>query len=371
MKKLFILFAVALLGVGNILEAQSQDSEINPIITSLPFLRIMPDARGGALGDGGIALSGDANSMHLNASRLAFVENEMSVGLTYVPWLRTLGLNDTYLAYISGYRKLDEIQTVGLSFRYFSYGSINFTDINGIDIGQANPNDIEIAAAYARKLSDNFSIAATLKFLYSNLAAGQFVAGQNVTNGVAGAADLSFTYKKDLNVGAYGSELTVGAAFTNLGSKISYRENQEDFLPANMGIGIAYKLYLDDYNTLTFLTDINKYLVPTPCNTCTEDPPGTVGAIFSSFNDAPDGFNEELREFYYSFGAEYFYNDQFAIRAGYFFEDATKGARKFFTLGLGLKYNVLGLDFSYLITSGQRNPLDNTFRFSLTYELRQ
>lgn len=352
----------------------------NTVVTAVPFLRIVSDARSGAMGDVGIAISPDANAMHFNASKLVFAEEDLGISATYTPWLRALGLNDVYLAYLTGYYKLDDLQALGIGLRYFSLGSIQFTDPNGEPLNTGRPNEFEIAAAYSRKLTDKFSAALTAKFIYSNLAAGQQVEGETIEPGVAGAADISFTYQTPIDMAKGESNLRIGLALTNIGSKITYtRSLDRDFLPTNFGLGAAWELQLDDYNSLTFATDINKLLVPTPCQgaDCDLDGDGrfdykdqsSISGIFSSWSDAPDGFSEELKELMFSFGAEYWYDKQFAVRAGYFYEHAQKGNRKFFTVGLGLKYNIFGLNFSYLIpTTNQRNPLDNTLRFSLLFD---
>lgn len=353
----------------------------NAVTSGVLFLRITPDARSGAMGDVGIGLSPDANAMHFNSSKLAFATEPFSIGITYTPWLRNLGLSDVYLAYLSGYRKLNDLQTVGFSLRYFSLGSINFTDVNGEPLGTGNPNEFELKGAYARKLSDRLAVGIGGKFIYSNLAAGQRVngTGEQINAGVAGAADISLTYE---NMDLDNSNLRIGVAITNIGSKITYtRSVNRDFLPANLGIGAAWQFELDTYNKLTIATDINKALTPTPCigNDCDEDGDGVldyrqkspVSALFGSFTDYNDavGFKEEIRELSYSFGLEYWYDDQFAVRAGYYTEHQTKGARQFLTVGLGLKYNIFGLNFSYLVpTTNQRNPLDNTLRFSLLFD---
>lgn len=352
----------------------------NTVVTAVPFLRIISDARSGAMGDAGIAISADPNAMHFNASKLAFAEEDLAVSATYTPWLRALGLNDVYLAYLTAYKKLDDLQTLGFGLRYFSLGSIQFTDPNGQPLNTGRPNEFEVALAYSRKLSENFSAALTGKFIFSNLAAGQIVEGETIEPGIAGAADLSFTYRNEIDLNNADSELTLGLALSNIGSKITYTNSlNRDFLPANFGLGAAWKVDFDEYNSLTIATDINKLLVPTPCqgDNCDEDGDGRadwkdqspIEAIFTSWSDAPEGFQEELREFTYSVGLEYWYDQQFAVRAGYFSEHVQKGNRKFLTVGLGLKYNIFGLNFSYLIpTTNQRNPLDNTLRFSLIFD---
>lgn len=352
----------------------------NTVVTAVPFLRIVSDARSGAMGDVGIGLSPDANAMHFNPSKIAFAEEELGISATYTPWLRSLGLNDVYLAYLTGYYKIDEFQALGAGLRYFSLGSITFTDENGQILTTGRPNEFEFSGAYIRKLTDRFSASVGAKFIYSNLAAGQEVQGETIEEGLAGAADISFTYMAPIRMNDTRSNLTVGLALTNIGSKITYTNSiNRDFLPANIGLGAAWEFILDEYNTFTFALDINKLMVPTPCqgDNCDEDGDGrqdykdqsSISGIFSSFNDAPEGFSEELRELMFSSGIEYWYDKQFAVRAGYYHEHVRKGNRQFFTVGLGLKYNIFGLNFSYLIpTTNQRNPLDNTLRFSLLFD---
>ncbi len=407
--KIRLLFAVLVLvagftnninaqgGFGCVFNAETTEFEapgggpcVNTLITAVPFLRIIPDARAGALGDAGIATSADANSIHFNASKLVTAEQDMAVSVTYTPWLKALGLQDVYMAYLSGYKKFGDLQALGVSLRYFSLGEINFTDNQGTSLGTGNPNEFEITLAYSRKLSEKLSVAVAPKFIYSNLAAGQLVNNVEIRPGVAGGADFSLTYETPINFTAKESNLRVGAAVSNLGTKISYTNSiNKDFIPANLGIGAAWEFQFDDFNALTITTDINKLLVPTPClnenagdptlpNNC--DQSGVQGipdyreqsmfsGVLGSFSDAPDGFSEELRELSYSLGLEYWYDQQFAVRAGYYTEHSTKGNRKFFTVGLGLKYNVFGLNFSYLVpTTNQRNPLDNTLRFSLLFD---
>ncbi|HUR30911.1 MAG TPA: type IX secretion system outer membrane channel protein PorV [Saprospiraceae bacterium] len=351
----------------------------NTIISAVPFLRIVPDARSAAMGDAGVATSADANSMHHNASKLAFIESDLGLAASYSPWLRSLGLQDVYMAYLAGYKRLNEFQTLGASLRYFALGDLQFTDINGGSLGVGRPNEFEIAVAYARKLSENFSAGLTGKFIYSNLAGGQQIDNVDIVAATAGAVDISFTYQKPLNNGT----LRIGTAFSNIGSKVSYTKSQfKDFIPGNFALGGALELDLDDYNQLTFVLDFNKLLVPTPIDDSDPDFDANMNGfpdyrekslfegVFGSFGDAPGGLKEELREIMYSFGAEYWYNKQFAFRAGYYYEHPTKGNRQFLTAGLGLKYNVFGLNVSYLVpTSNQRSPLDNTLRFTLVFHL--
>ncbi len=391
---LFTFSAVLFLLTGTIQTAQAQCYKgddgryynldgtpcINTVLTAVPFLRIVADARSGAMGDVGIGLSPDANAIHFNPSKLAFAEEKMSVSATYTPWLRALGLNDVYLAYLTGYYKLDDAQAIGVGLRFFSLGDIPFTDVNGEPLITGRPREFDITATYARKLADRFSASVSAKFIYSNLAAGQIVSGEVIEPGVAGAADFSLTYNAPIELKNMSSELMVGLAISNIGSKVTYTKSlTKDFLPANFGLGAAWNLDINDFNRITFAADVNKLLVPTPCQglECDQDGNGipdykeesSIGAIFSSFGDAPEGFREEMRELMFSFGMEYWYDKQFAVRLGYYTEHIQKGGRKFLTAGLGLKYNVFGLNFSYLVpTTNQRNPLDNTLRFSLLFD---
>ncbi len=367
---------------GCVLDANSQCVP-NTLLTAVLFLTIAPDARSGAMGDAGIAVSPDANSLHYNASKLAFVDKDVELSATYTPWLRNLGLSDVYMAYLSGYKKIDELQSFAGALRFFSLGDINFTDINGAPTGTGKPREIEVTVAYARKLSDKLSAGIAGKFINSNLASGQQVQGIDIMPGNAFAADISFTYSSNTNFGANGGNFSAGVALSNLGSKISYTSNsQREFLPANLGLGTAFKMQLDDFNSLTIALDLNKLLVPTPIpfdhpdyDTDSNNVPdyreqSTFGGIFGSFADAPGGLSEEIKEFSASLGFEYWYNNQFAVRAGYFYEHPLKGDRQFITLGVGLKYNVFGLDISYLApTNTQRSPLDNTLRFSFKFDL--
>ena len=360
----------------------------NTVTSSVPFLRIAPDARSGAMGDAGIALTPDANALHFNASNLAFSNEDLGVSATYTPWLSALGIQDIYLAYAAAFKKINKRQTIGASIKYFSLGEISFTDDNGSPTGTGSPNELETSLTFIQQLSPKLSAAVTGKFIYSNLATGQSVGGNQVRAGKAGAADISFTYKTPIRTAGGKNDLTIGLALTNIGSKISYTSSvYRDYLPANMGLGASYKIKVNNFNTVLFALDFNKLMVPTPVtrfltdgkinpeynkNGDKENIPdykekSLVTSIVSSFADAP--VKEELQEFTISAGAEYWYDNQFAVRAGYFHEDLRKGGRRYATIGLGLKYNIFGLNFSYLIpTSAQRTPLDNTLRFSLLFD---
>ncbi len=353
---------------------------INTIITAVPFLRIVPDARSGAMGDVGIAITPDPNSIHFNNSNLAFVDKDLSISATYTPWLRALGLQDIYMAYLTGYKKFDEFQTLGVGLRYFSLGDIQFTNSDGEPIGNGRPNEFELNIAYARKLGNNFSAGMGVKYIYSALANGQSVDGFDIGPGRSFAADFSMTYHKPIKLGEKDARFTSALSITNIGPKISYTNSvNRDFIPTNMGLGASLDVDIDDFNTFLIAADINKLLVPTPAVPAVDENPkdgildykqvGLMDGITSSFGDAPGGGAEELRELMYSVGLEYWYDKQFAVRAGYYHEDQTKGNRQFATVGLGLKYNIFGLNLSYLIPlNGQRNPLDNTLRFSLLFD---
>ena len=370
------LGSVFVLFFATIVSAQ-QTNKLNVVTTAVPFLRISPDARTGGMGDLSVATSPDANSGFYNLAKIPFNESQGGIGVTYTPWLKDLGLNDVYLASLAGYYKFDENQAINGSVRYFSLGNIQFTDNLGNDLNSFRPKEFGIDVGYSRKLSDKFGIGVGLKYIYSNLAGGAATNGSNYKAGTAVAGDLGFYYEGKNEIG---TGWAFGAALTNLGSKIAYTDNadQKDFIPANLGFGTTYTKVFDEQNKISFGVDVNKLLVPTPPeegNQAALDDyrkQGVVGSWFSSFSDAPGGASEEIKEFQFSIGGEYWYNNQFALRAGYFWEDATKGNRKYFTMGIGIKYNIFGLNFSYLIPSGSgvnRNPLSNTLRFSLLFDL--
>jgi hypothetical protein len=354
-------------------DPSTKDCLPNTILSSLPFLTIVPDARGASLGDAGIAISPDPSAMHFNAAKIAMSDKTFEMSTTYTPWLKNLGLNDIYLAYLSGYNKFDKLQGIGYSIRFFSLGEIQFTNADKQNIGTGNPNEFEVAVAYARKLSDKFSAALTGKFIYSNLAQGQRVDGIAIVAANAFAADISMYYKSKVNIGDYKSKLSVGLTLANLGNKITYTEDakSKEYLPQNLAIGAALEIPFDDYNSITLIADINKLLLPTPQydtinKTYLKYDKSPVTAAIESFSDSPGGFVEEMRELNYSVGLEYWYDKQFAIRAGYFYEHPLKGDRQFLSLGLGVKYNVYNMNVSYLVpTNSTRSPLDGTLRFSI------
>lgn len=350
------------------------------ITTSVPFLQIGPDARSGGMADAGSAISADANSVYWNASKLAFAEKNSGVAMNSSPWLKTL-VPDIWLHYLSGFKKIDNKSAWGGSMRFFSLGTIQFTNNLGEPMGQFNPSEFSIDGAYSRKLSENFSIGVGLRFIYSNLAGRTFlVGGQQAKPGIAGAGDISLYYRKNLKLGGYDHLFAYGASLTNIGNKITYTNStNRDFIPTNLRTGFAWTTRFDEYNELTFLTEIQKLQVPSrPLYDSArnivagKDPNVSVAqGIVQSWYDAPGGAKEELQEFIWQLGLEYWYAKQFAARAGFFHEAPNKGNRRYITLGVGLRYNVFGLDFAYLVPLQQRNPLENTLRVSLQFNFNE
>jgi Type IX secretion system protein PorV len=360
------------------LEVQAQTDSINVVTTAVPMLRISPDARSGGMGDIGIATTADANASFWNQAKIPFATQKSAIAITYTPWLKDLGLNDVYLISMAGYHQLSEGQAISGSLRYFSLGNIQFTDFAGNDLQRFTPREWAFDAGYSRALSDKIGVGIALRFIYSNLGNGTFQ-GTPLKPGSAVAGDISFFYDGRNETG---KGFTAGAVMSNLGSKITYTQDvtAKDYIPANLGLGGMYHGVIDETSKISFGIDINKLMVPTPPGRGSLTPEqiaeyrnkNVVGSWFSSFGDAPGGFSEELKEFQVSAGAEYSYNDLFFARAGYFYENKTKGNRRFFSVGAGIKYNKLGFNFSYLVPTGQginRNPLSNTTRFSILFDL--
>jgi hypothetical protein len=366
--------------------------QLNTITTAVPFLMIAPDSRSGAMGDAGVAISPDANTIHWNSAKLGFLEQDIEASLSYSPWLRAL-VNDMSLAYLAGYKKLSKTQGIAGSLRYFTLGEITFTDDNGSIIRPFKPAEFAIDLGFGQRLSERFSGGIAARFINSNLTGGVNVAGADSRPGRSFAADLSVFYTND-DVKVAGKDATFnwGVNISNIGAKMRYTNtDRRDFIPTNLRLGAALTLDLDDYNQLTVTTDFNKLLVPTPPIYNAEgdsilsgrDPDvGTATGIVQSFYDAPGQFDpetnsivpgsiftEELREINISGGLEYWYDKQFAFRSGYFFEHLTKGNRQFITIGAALRYQVMTIDISYLISTTQNNPLANTLRFSLKFGL--
>jgi len=351
----------------------------NVITTAAPFLLISPDSRGAAMGDLGVATSADANSIHWNPSKLAFIEDDAGIAISAAPWLRQL-VPDIWFYYLSGYKRIDKQSTIAGSLRYFTLGQIQFTDQLGNPAGNYEPKEFDLDGAYARKLSDNLALGIALRFIFSDLARGQTgSSGSEIKAGIAGAGDVSMTYRNDTKISGKKFDYTIGGNISNIGNKITYtNEANRDFIPVNLRLGTFWKTQLDDYNEVGFGVDFNKLLVPTPQylfdslgnitgRTLNDGP--VISGMISSLNDAPGGFREELNEFTVSAGFEYWYAKQFALRAGYFHEAQTKGARQYLTFGAGLKYNVFQIDAAYLQPFARRHPLQNTIRFSILFDI--
>lgn len=345
----------------------------NIISTAVPFLNITPDSRSGAMGDAGVALSPDVNANYWNPAKLAFLESNDAVSLSYSPWLKQL-VPDISLSYLSYAHKLDERNSFGLALRYFNLGSIQLLDQNQVDQGTYKPNEFAIDGSFIRKFGEHLSLGLTMRYIYSNFSNGAFVNGtaQQSKAGSSVSAGVSMFYTRPY---ANNSIFSFGMHISNIGSKISYSSTGPSyFLPTNLKIGVANTWNLDDVNQLTVAFDINKLLVPTPpirdalgnIISGHNDNVSVPAGIFKSFGDAPGGIGEEFKELSFSQGVEYWYNDQFAIRTGYFYENPSKGGRHYATVGLGVKYNIFNFDFSYLAASQKNSPLANTLRFTLS-----
>lgn len=388
------LSIICLQAIGQANYQELSGKQLNTITTAVPFLSISPDARAGGMGDIGVSSTPDVYSMHWNPAKYARFDKDMSIGLAYSPWLRKL-VPDMNLAYLAFVKKLNDQSAVAATLRYFSLGEIIFTDEAGQNPQPYNPNEWAIDATYSRMLNNNLSAAVAGRFIYSNLTQGY---GEGSQVGISVAADVAIYWEKEMEwFNNMGSTFAWGINVSNIGAKVSYNSTsiRKDFIPTNLKIGPTLRLDLDEYNSLAFSVELNKLLVPTnpiylrdSTGTFIVDGNGeyiiadgmdpdvsTVMGMIQSFYDAPGGFSEEFRELNWSIGAEYWYNKLFAVRGGYFYEDATKGNRKFFTLGVGLRYNVFALDCSYLIpvnsgtVAGGTNPLSGTIRFNLTFDL--
>ena len=366
--------AILLGSASTITNAQTTSNSINVVTTSVPMLRITPDARATGMGETGIATSADAFSNYWNLGKTPFAKKQSAVGITYTPWLADLNLKDVYLANIAGYYKLDETQAISLGLRYFSLGNIDFTDATGQSLGNQRPREFAIDGGYSRKLGAKSGLGLGVRYISSNLATGPFN-GVTYKRGSTVAADLHYFHN---GANEKGEGFNWGATLSNLGGKISYTDDntQKDFIPANLGLGTAYTKVFDEDNKLTFALDVNKLMVPTPdtgaANIAAYRSTGVVSSWAKSFGDAPGGGSEELKEFTTAIGAEYWYKDQFAFRAGYFYENQTKGNRRYATVGAGLKYSSLGINISYIFPSGSgitRIPLSNTIRFGLSFDM--
>ena len=364
-----------------------QDDNSNPITVAVPFLSFAPDSRASALGDVGAATSPDANSVHWNNAKLAFIDTDLGFSLSYSPWLGNI-VDDMSLNYLSFHKKLDQTQSIGASLRYFDLGEIALFDELANPNGVENPNEIAIDGTYSRKLTPNMGAGITVRFIWSNLASN-ITGAPDASAGTSVAVDFGWYYTRPLLFRGKDAEWSLGVHLSNIGQKLTYTtESNENFIPGNLRLGSAFKTDLDAYNTMTLAFDINKLMVPTP-PVYLKDENGQlvidsngerviakgkdpdrplISGTFGSFADAPRGLEEELEELTYSVGLEYWYRDIFSARAGYFSEHQKKGDRKYWTLGAGFRYRILGFDFSYLVpTDGRTNPLADTLRLTLGF----
>jgi len=372
MKKFFLI----LIAISSLSTTYAQD-EINPITTAAPFLLIAPDARSGGMGDIGVATSPDANSQHFNPAKYVFAESQYSIGVNYTPWLRNL-TNDVFVSTLTFSNKINEQSAWATSLKFFSLGTIELTDLGGNAIGTENPNEFSLDGSYSLLLSESFSMGVAVRYIRSDFALR--VENSDLQTVNTFAVDVAgYFQSEEQNYGDFNGRWRAGFNISNIGPKVSLSEGgRENFIPTNLRLGVGFDFILDDLNTVTANLEFNKLLVPTPpvrdpvtgeIIAGKDDEVGFVAGIFQSFGDAQGGFSEELKEFTWALGAEYKYDEVFAFRAGYFNESDLKGARKYFTLGAGFSFNSTKLDMSYLINSSDiNNPLENTLRFSLTFD---
>lgn len=363
--------------------AQDKLDMFNPVNTSVTSQMIAPDARAAGMGDVGVATDPDVNSQYWNPAKYPFCISRAGVSLNYTPWLRQL-VSDMDLAYLSGYYRIGDYSAVSASLRYFSLGEV-MTDYNG-ETGESsgmtiNPYEMSFDVAYSLMLSEKFSLAAAVRWIYSDLT---YNYTDDTSPGSAFAADLACYYNNYINIGARECQLGIGLNISNIGSKISFGGSEDsEFIPTNMRLGFALMVPIDEFNRFTIAADANKLLVPTYPKL--EDGESSeaydqrvqkeyydvssISGIFKSFGDAPGGFKEELQEINWSVGAEYVYNDKFTLRAGYHHESENKGNRKYFTVGAGFRMSAFSLDCGYVIATAKSNPLDQTLRFTLGFDM--
>lgn len=390
MKKLILGVSTLLLAAMPLLAEES----MNPIITAMPSLTIAPDARAGGMGDAGVATSPDLNSQHWNPAKYAFMESHGGLTANYTPWLRKL-VSDIDLAYIAGYYKWDDVQGISGSFTYFSLGDVQLTDLNGTFLQNAHPNEWALDVAYSRKLHEYVSMAVALRFMFSDLnngansstsGAGELYPGWTM------AADVSVYYRQPIQLPWGLSYVGAGINISNLGGKISYdKKATQSFIPANLRLGVSYELPINQYNGFTFALDINRLMVPTRKSRFAEDEGGnkvdvedpqyqsqtrewynglgSMKGLFQSFADAPGGALEEFREVQWNMGLEYNYDHKFFARVGYAYENKWKGNRRYMTFGAGFHLSIFSLDASYTLATASTNPLDQTMRFTLGFDL--
>jgi len=376
MMKKILIYLLALVPVS--VMAQDKEEMFNPIHTAIVSQTIAPDARAGGMGDVGAATDPDVNSQYWNAAKYPFAISRAGVAINYTPWLRQL-VNDMYLANVSGYYRIGDYSAVSASLNYFSLGEVYTSEAEGAMT--INPYEFTFDVAYSLMLSEKFSLSAGVRFLYSDLT---WDYSDNKEPGKAFAADLNMYYNDYVNIGSRECQLGIGFGVRNVGSKITFGgDDHSEFLPTNMRLGFSFMVPVDEYNRFSIAADANKLLVPTyPKQEAGESTEhytqrvqrdyydvSSISGIFKSFSDAPRGFKEELEEIQWSVGGEYVYHDQFSLRAGYHHESETKGNRKYFTVGAGFRMSVFSLDASYVIATAKSNPLDQTLRFTLGFDM--
>lgn len=373
------LIVVAILAFVSVsVAAQDKRDMFNPVNTSVTSQTIAPDARAAGMGDVGVATDPDVNSQYWNPAKYPFCISRAGVALNYTPWLRSL-VNDMDLAYLSGYYRIGDYSAVSASLRYFSLGEVMTSEDDGAMT--INPYEMSIDVAYSLMLSEKFSLAAAVRWIYSDLT---YDYNDDTSPGSAFAADLACYYNNYINIGERECQLGIGLNISNVGSKITFGGSvYSEFIPTNMRLGAALMVPIDEYNRFTIAADANKLLVPTHPKQEEGESVGdyqirvekdyyevsSIGGIFKSFTDAPGGFKEELQEINWSVGAEYVYNDKFSLRAGYHHESENKGNRKYYTVGAGFRMSAFSLDCGYVIAAAKSNPLDQTLRFSLTFDM--
>lgn len=366
---LTLLTASFLLSVGYAQQTgviTGADTTFRVITTAVPFLTISPDARNAALGDVGVATAPDANSAYWNPAKLVFIDKAYGGSISYTPWLGKI-INDMWISYLSGFYKITREQAVALSMKYFDMGNISFRGTGNEPLGDFNPREMSLDFTYSRMLTEELSVGLTGRYIYSNLT-GAFPSGTDTRPINSAAADIGVYYNK-LMKGAKNSTLSLGALISNIGPKVSYTDDaNENFIPTNLKLGGVYTTELDPFNSISFAMDLNKLLVPT-----IDKGQSVLSGMFNSFSDAPDGFSEEIKEIILNMGIEYWYNNTFAGRIGYFLESKEKGNRKYLTLGVGFRnQKSFGIDVAYLVpTNGRENPLAETIRFSLLFQVKK
>lgn len=381
MKRLTLVLSLMLLMTLSA-SAQLKKTDIfNPVYTAVTSQTIAPDARAAGMGDVGVATDPDVNSQYWNPAKYPFTVSRAGVSLNYTPWLRQL-VNDMYLANLVGYYRIGDFSAVSTSLRYFNMGEVTMKESIGGSNGMTiNPYEMSFDVAYSLLLSEKFSIAAGLRWIYSDLT---YDYSSETTPGSAFAADIAAYYQNYINIGQRECQLGIGLNVSNIGSKINFgSDTNSEFIPTNMRLGASLMIPVDEYNRFSVAADANKLLVPTrPIQGENESQVdydarlqkdyydvSSIAGIFKSFGDAPGGFKEELQEVSWSLGGEYTYNDKFSLRAGYHHESETKGNRKYFTVGAGFKMSAFSLDAGYVIATAKSNPLDQTLRFTLTFDM--